>query len=40
MYCTRDFNDELIFEEEWFDCADYIECEECPYWSEGEEEDD
>lgn len=40
MYCTRDFDDELIIEEEWFfDCADYIECEECPYWSEDDDDE-
>lgn len=30
MYCTRDYYD--IIEDGWFDCLNYIECEECPYW--------
>ena len=34
MGCTRDYYD--IVEDGWFDCLDYMECEECPYWSEVE----
>ena len=32
-YCHRDEFDED------FDCDDYMECEECPYWNDYDEDD-
>lgn len=29
-YCNRSDYDEI--EDDNFDCLDYMECEECPYW--------
>lgn len=31
-YCHRTASDDVIDEEFEFDCLDYMECEECPYY--------
>ena len=38
-YCHRNFFDDDNLTKDDFDCDDYMECEECPYWNDYDEDD-